>query len=162
MADKNDFSELLAEMLIRMDQQQGEIKQTNEILRTVADVQTRMLTQMELIYTNQQHFNERQLGFNDRQIGFNERQEQFNERQEQFNERQLSFNDRQEQFNERQLSFNERQEQFNERQEKINTEVLSELREIKTAQQELTAAFARFADYEQRLTRLEEFMRRAS
>jgi len=113
MADKNDFSELLAEMLIRMDRQQEEIHQTNTILRTVADVQTRMLTQMELIYTNQQHFNERQLAFNDRQ-------------------------------------------------EKINTEVLTELREIKTAQQQLTGAFTRFADYEERLNRLEEFMRRAS
>jgi hypothetical protein len=32
MADKNVFFKLLAEMLIRMSQQQGERKQTNEIL----------------------------------------------------------------------------------------------------------------------------------
>ncbi|MBO0359683.1 hypothetical protein J0X19_17110 [Hymenobacter sp. BT186] len=71
MADKNDFSELLAEMLIRMDRQQEEIHQTNTILRTVADVQTRMLTQMELIYTNQQQSNDRQEQFNERQEKLN-------------------------------------------------------------------------------------------
>ena len=53
MADKNDFSELLAEMLIRMDRQQIQIDKTNEILGTVANGQTRMLTQMDLIYQEQ-------------------------------------------------------------------------------------------------------------
>ena len=67
MPDKNDFSELLAEMLLRMDRQDGHIQQTNEILRTVVDVQNRMLQQMELTYTDQQQFNKQQREFNTRQ-----------------------------------------------------------------------------------------------
>ena len=125
MPDKNDFSELLAEMLLRMDRQDGHIQQTNEILRTVVDVQNRMLNQMELMYTGQQDFNTRQL--------------QFNERQEQFNTRQ---------------------EQFNGRQEEVNLGLLHELRTIRADVREVKDLVLN--NHEERLRRLEEFMRRAS
>ena len=132
MPDKNDFSELLAEMLLRMDRQDGHIQQTNEILRTVVDVQGRMLQQMELMST----------------------------RQEQFMTRQLAFNDRQEEFNTRQLAFNDRQEQFMTRQEEVNLGLLQELRAIRTDVRELKEVGLN--NHEERLRRLEEFMRRAS
>ena len=40
MADKNDFSEIISEMLMRMDRQEA-------VLRTVVDVQSRMLNVQE-------------------------------------------------------------------------------------------------------------------
>ncbi len=104
MPDKNDFSELLAEMLLRMDRQDGHIQQTNEILRTVVDVQNRMLQQMELMYTSQQEFNARQT--------------------------------------------------------EVNSALLHEVRTIKTDMRELKGIVSN--DHEERLRRLEEFMRRAS
>lgn len=133
-------------MLLRMDRQDGHIQQTNEILRTVVDVQGRMLHQMELIYTDQQQFNSKQLQFNERQM-------QFNERQETFNERQIQFNERQETFTERQM-------QFNERQEEVNLGLLHELRAIRADVREVKELVLN--NHEERLRRLEEFMRRAS
>ncbi|MDF7812477.1 hypothetical protein [Hymenobacter sp. YC55] len=66
----------------------------------------------------------------------------------------------QQQFNRNQLAFNSRQEQFNSRQEETDAILLSELREIKTDSRELKNVVLN--DHEERLRRLEEFMRRAS
>lgn len=118
MPGKDDFSELLAEMLPRMDRQNGHIQQTNEILRTVVDVQNRTLNQIELMNT-----------------------------------RHLEFAKRQEQFM-------ERQELFNTRQEDVNLGLLHELRAIRTDVREVKDVVIN--DHEERLRRLEEFMRRAS
>ena len=98
-------------MLLRMDRQDGHIQQTNAILRTVVDVQNRMLSQMELMYTDQQRFNARQ-------------------------------------------------EQFMTRQEDVNLGLLHELRTIRTDVQELKDVVIN--NHEERLRRLEEFMRRAN
>ena len=73
--------------------------------------------------------------------------------QQQVNRDQRTFNERQEQFN-------ARQERFNERQEETDAILLSELREIKADLRELKNVV--LTDHEERLRRLEEFMRRAS
>ncbi|WP_375436730.1 hypothetical protein [uncultured Hymenobacter sp.] len=75
------------------------------------------------------------------------------------NQVQLIYEEQQ-QVNKQQQGFNERQEQFNERQEETDAILLSELREIKTDLRELKNVV--LTDHEERLRRLEEFMRRAS
>ena len=153
MADKNDFSEILAEMLIRMDRQQAQLDKTNEILNTVVKVQERMLTQMELIYEEQQRFN--------RRIDkFVERQEEHNRRMDGFLEQQQQLNARQEERSQRLDESAERQQQFNARQEEVNLAILQELRLIKTDVRELKEVVLN--NHEDRLRRLEDFMRRAS
>lgn len=47
MPDKNDFSEIIAEILIELQRQ-------SSVLRTVVDVQERMVTVQEQMYGNQQ------------------------------------------------------------------------------------------------------------
>ncbi|UYZ62287.1 hypothetical protein [Hymenobacter weizhouensis] len=68
MADKNDFSELPAEMLLRMDRQQEQLNQTNSILRTVVQIQEKMLS-------TQEHMQQTQVQILDRldrnEAGFN-------------------------------------------------------------------------------------------
>ncbi|WBA41119.1 hypothetical protein [Hymenobacter canadensis] len=62
--------------------------------------------------------------------------------------------------NSAQQDFNERQMRFNSRQEETDAILLSELREIRTDLRELKTVV--LTDHEERLRRLEEFMRRAS
>lgn len=62
--------------------------------------------------------------------------------------------------NSAQQDFNERQMRFNSRQEETDAILLSELREIRTDLRELKTVV--LTDHEERLRRLEDFMRRAS
>ena len=75
MADKNDFSELLAEMLRRMDRQQEQIDQTNSILHTIVQVQEKMLSTQEHMHGTMQHMQQTQERILDRldrnEAGFN-------------------------------------------------------------------------------------------
>lgn len=146
MADSSELTQILQHLTAQsahhgqqIDMLSTALQRNTSVLETVVTVQNQMLNQMQLIYEEQQQVNRAQQGFNKRQEQFNERQEQFNERQEQFNERQLAFN---------------------ERQEETDAILLSELREIKTDLRELKAVV--LTDHEERLRRLEEFMRRAS
>lgn len=146
MADQSELTQILQHLTaqsVRQEQQieqlATELRRTNSILETVVAVENKMLDQMQLIYDEQQQFNRNQLGFNTRQEAFNARQEAFNAAQ---------------------LDFNERQMRFNSRQEETDAILLSELREIRSDLRELKTVV--LTDHEERLRRLEDFMRRAS
>ena len=66
----------------------------------------------------------------------------------------------QQRINTAQQKFNEQQIRFNNRQEETDAILLSEIREIRTDLRELKKVV--LTDHEERLRRLEEFMRRAS
>jgi hypothetical protein len=68
------------------------IDKTDAAVDAFGQVQVKLINQLELIYDEQQRFNELQKKFNERQEKFNERQEKFNDRQEKANERQDQFN----------------------------------------------------------------------
>jgi ABC-type transporter Mla subunit MlaD len=61
------------------------ITKTDSVVEIFGQIQSQLINQLELIYTEQQRFNQKQESFNERQEKFNERQEKFNERQDQFN-----------------------------------------------------------------------------
>ena len=113
MADHPDITRLAELLISRQDQQQQQldlltknstntiellvghqqqidllvekITKTDSVVEIFGQIQSQLINQLELIYTEQQRFNQKQESFNERQEKFNERQEKFNERQDQFN-----------------------------------------------------------------------------
>lgn len=139
MADQSELTQILQHLTSQSALHQQQIQQlgvalerNTSVLETVVTVQNQMLDQVALIYDEQQ----------------------------QFNRKQLAFNAKQEESNAKQQDFNERQMRFNSRQEETDAILLSELREIRTDLRELKTVV--LTDHEERLRRLEDFMRRAS
>ncbi len=85
-------NEVLAHQVRQTDLLVAQAAKTDTVVEVFGQVQQKLINQLELIYAEQQRFNQKQEGVNQRQEGFNERQEKFNERQEKFNERQDQFN----------------------------------------------------------------------
>lgn len=139
MADQSELTQILQHLTTQSERHEQQILQlgtalerNSSVLETVVTVQSKLLDQVALIYDEQQQFNRKQLAFNTEQLKFNAAQ----------------------------TEFNERQMRFNSRQEETDAILLSELREIRTDLRELKTVV--LTDHEERLRRLEEFMRRAS
>jgi chromosome segregation ATPase len=81
--------DLLTDNILKLTQQ---TEKFGEALDIFGQVQERIIDQLELIYAEQQRFNQRQEESNQHQEDFNKRQEEFNKRQEEFNKRQDEFN----------------------------------------------------------------------
>ncbi len=71
-------TDLLARQQQQTDLLLAKIDKADAIAETFGQVQSQLIDQLELIYNEQQRFNQRQESFNDRQEKFNERQDQFN------------------------------------------------------------------------------------
>jgi hypothetical protein len=68
MADKNGFSEIIAEILIELQKHSVELQKHSSVLRSVVDVQERMLTMQEQMQQTQEAILDRldrnEAGFN--------------------------------------------------------------------------------------------------
>ena len=75
MADKNDFSEIITEILIELQKHSVELQKHSSVLRSVVDVQERMLTMQEQMQQTQQQMQQTQEAILDRldrnEAGFN-------------------------------------------------------------------------------------------
>ena len=125
MADKNDFSEIITEILIELQKHSVELQKHSSVLRSVVDVQEWMLTMQEQMLQTQQ---------------------QMLQTQQQMQQTQDAILDR---LDRNEAGFNA----FAGAALDHLGEIRADLRSIRTTV---------YQDHEERLRRLEDFMRRAS